>query len=112
MGIELPAEKGLADSGDLDNDLSELLTEVGKAARQRNTAVVLYIDELQYVAEDQLASLISALHNAEVGQAQLRWERSDRAAIRVRVTFELNGPPHPTLSPAGRGSPALRQEAV
>lgn len=64
IGMELPAERGLADSGDLDNDLSELLTEVGLAARARNTAVVLYIDELQYVSEEQLASLISALHNA------------------------------------------------
>lgn len=64
VGFDLPAEAGLADSGDLDNDLADLLAAVGAAAQARNTAVVIYIDELQYVAEDQLAALIAALHEA------------------------------------------------
>ena len=50
-------------------DLSDLLLTLGKTAVERNTAIVLYIDELQYVQEDQLASLIGALHN--VAQEQL-----------------------------------------
>lgn len=37
---------------------------VNEAARDRQAAVVLIIDELQYVAEEQLAALISALHRA------------------------------------------------
>jgi len=37
---------------------------VGEAARARGTAVVLCVDELQYVPEKQLASLIAALHGA------------------------------------------------
>jgi hypothetical protein len=69
VGLDLDPEPGLADSGNLDNDLSDLLVSVGTAARARGTAVVLYLDELQYVAEDQLASLIMALHIA--GQRQL-----------------------------------------
>jgi hypothetical protein len=69
VGMDLDPEPGLADSGNLDNDLSDLLVSVGTAARARGTAVVLYLDELQYVAEDQLASLIMALHIA--GQRQL-----------------------------------------
>lgn len=68
LGLDLEAERGLADSGNLDNDLSELLASVGTAAAERNTAVVLYIDELQYVPEDQLASLIVALHSASQDQ--------------------------------------------
>lgn len=64
VGLEYEVEPGLADSGDLDNDLTQLLEAVGEAAKANQTAVVLYIDELQYVAEDQLASLISALHAA------------------------------------------------
>ena len=35
---------------------------MGEAARERRTAVALFIDELQYVEEAQLAALISALH--------------------------------------------------
>ena len=60
---------GLADSGDLDLDLADLLIAVGEAAKERDTAVVLFIDELQYVAEPQLAALIGALH--ATAQAQL-----------------------------------------
>lgn len=62
FGIDLGLEPGLADTGDLDADLTELMRAVGEAARERQTAVVLFIDELQYVEEAQLAALISALH--------------------------------------------------
>jgi hypothetical protein len=68
LGLDIEAERGLADSGNLDNDLSELLASVGTAAAERDTAVVLYIDELQYVPETQLASLIVALHSASQDQ--------------------------------------------
>ena len=39
-----------------------LLETVGAAAKAADTALVLFIDELQYVQEDQLASLVTALH--------------------------------------------------
>lgn len=69
LGVELPVEKGLADSGNLDHDLTELMMSVGQAAQEQGTAVVLFIDEIQHVPEEQLASLIMALHAAS--QAQL-----------------------------------------
>ena len=62
FGFDLAKEEGLADSGDLDHDLTELFLTIGEAAKDRKTAVVVFIDELQYVPEAQLASLISALH--------------------------------------------------
>lgn len=62
VALDVEPEAGLADSGDLDVDLTDLLVTVGEAARERSTAFALFIDELQYVDEDQLASLISALH--------------------------------------------------
>lgn len=62
--LDLKPQLGLADSGDLELDLSDLMATIGEAARERGTAVVLYIDELQYVPEDQLAALITAFHNA------------------------------------------------
>ncbi len=64
LSLDVPTETGLADSGDLDKDLADLLRTVGAAAAVRNTALVLLIDELQYVREAQLGSLISALHGA------------------------------------------------
>ncbi len=68
VGFELEPEHGLADSGDLDTDLGDLFTAVADAAAERGTAVVLFADELQYVPEAQLASLIMALHGANQAQ--------------------------------------------
>ena len=62
MGFDFAPEPGLADNGDLENDLQDLLQVVGEAARTGETAMVLFIDELQYVQEAQLAALITALH--------------------------------------------------
>ncbi len=62
FGIDLGTEPGVADTGDLQSDLADLLATVAEAARERKTALVLFVDELQYVEEDQLAALITALH--------------------------------------------------
>jgi hypothetical protein len=62
FGIDLGVEPGVADTGDLEHDLAELLATVAAAAREKETALVLFVDELQYVDEDQLAALITALH--------------------------------------------------
>ncbi|KTR81997.1 hypothetical protein GGR39_003295 [Novosphingobium fluoreni] len=64
VALDFEPEPGLADSGDLDADLADLIVAVGEAAQERQSAVVLVIDELQYVPEEQLAALISALHRA------------------------------------------------
>jgi hypothetical protein len=69
VSLDVPPAEGLADSGDLENDLADLLMHLGRIARDQQTVVVLYIDELQYVAEAELGALISALHR--VNQDQL-----------------------------------------
>jgi len=69
LGLDLAKEEGLADSGDLDHDLSALMLAVGEAAKAESTALVLFVDEIQHVAEEQLASLIMSLHACS--QAQL-----------------------------------------
>jgi hypothetical protein len=66
--LDFDREQGLADSGDLDTDLTDLITCIGKAGQEYHTAIVLFIDELQYVPRDQLASLIRALHIANQHQ--------------------------------------------
>ena len=64
ISLDLAPEQGLADSGNLDADLTALLESVGDAARDQDTAVALFVDELQYVEERELAALIAALHRA------------------------------------------------
>lgn len=64
VGLDFDPEPGLADNGDLEHDLQALLEAVGEAARKADTALLLFVDELQYVEEAQLAALITALHRA------------------------------------------------
>ena len=69
LSIDVDPEAGLVDSGDLGVDLTDLLVTLGQAAGERDTAIVLFVDELQYVPQEQLAALIAALHS--VSQEQL-----------------------------------------
>lgn len=62
VGLDFEPEPGLADNGDLEHDLQDLLEATGIAAQQAGTALILFVDELQYVEEEQLACLITALH--------------------------------------------------
>lgn len=62
VGFDFEPEAGLADNGDLEHDLQALLDAAGAAAQKAGTALALFVDELQYVEEDQLAALITALH--------------------------------------------------
>ena len=68
VGLDYDPEPGLADNGDLEGDLTTLLQQVGVAAKAAETAIVIFIDELQYVQEPQLAALVSALHRCSQEQ--------------------------------------------
>lgn len=68
FGVDLGNEPGVADTGDLEHDLVSLFVELGLAAKEKYTAVVFFIDELQYVEEGQFAALITALHKCAQSQ--------------------------------------------
>ena len=68
VGLDFDPEPGLADNGDLETDLSELFEAVGEAARADAACLALFVDELQYVKEDELAALITALHRTSQRQ--------------------------------------------
>jgi hypothetical protein len=71
VGLDFDPEPGLADNGDLQGDLTALLEQVGNAAKSANTTLVIFIDELQYVAQGQFAALISALHRCSQSKLPL-----------------------------------------
>ena len=60
VGVE--PEAGLADTGDLQYDLPDLFTLIGKAAQAAGRGWILLIDEVQYLSEADLSALIVALH--------------------------------------------------
>jgi hypothetical protein len=71
VGLDFDPEPGLADNGDLEGDLTALLEQAGQAARDAKTALVIFIDELQYVPQNQFAALISALHRCSQSKLPL-----------------------------------------
>ena len=62
VDIEVTPEPGLADSGELEMDLPDLLLALGRAAQAAGSGVVLLIDEIQYLSSQDLGALIVALH--------------------------------------------------
>lgn len=69
LAIAVDPEVGIADSGDLENDLPELFVRIGEAARAAGKAWTLLIDEVQYLSQKDLAALIVSLH--KINQSNL-----------------------------------------
>lgn len=60
VGIE--PEPGLAETGDLQYDLPDLFTLIGKAAKAAERGWLILIDEVQYLSDADLSALIVSLH--------------------------------------------------
>ncbi|MGY2877020.1 hypothetical protein ACVW00_004210 [Marmoricola sp. URHA0025 HA25] len=68
-GIDVPAVRGRADSGDIEIDLVELLSDVGGLAADLGKGVAVFVDEMQDLGPDDVSALCAACH--EIGQAGL-----------------------------------------
>ncbi|NHN56290.1 ATP-binding protein [Calidifontibacter sp. DB0510] len=68
-GIDAPAVPGRADSGDIEIDLVELLTDAGGLAADLGRGVAIFIDEMQDLHPDDVSALCAACH--EISQASL-----------------------------------------
>ena len=60
--LDYEPEAGLADNGDLDGDLTALFIQIGAAAKAADTALIIFVDDMQCIEQTQLGALISALH--------------------------------------------------
>jgi len=68
-GIDVAAVTGRADSGDIEIDLVELLTDVGGLAADVGKGVAIFIDEMQDLGPDDVSALCAACH--EISQSGL-----------------------------------------
>lgn len=71
LGLDIEAEKGAADSGDLEIDLPNLFVAVAEAAQERKSAIAVLIDEVQYFNQKELGALIMAMHKIQQRQLPL-----------------------------------------
>jgi hypothetical protein len=68
-GIDAPAVAGRADSGDIEIDLVELLTDVGGLAADVGRGVAVFIDEMQDLSPEDVSAICAACH--EISQSGL-----------------------------------------
>jgi AAA ATPase domain len=61
-GIDVPAATGRADSGDMEIDLVELLTDAAGVAADIGSGIALFIDEMQDVQPDDVSAICAACH--------------------------------------------------
>lgn len=64
FGFEVAPARGIADSGDLETDLVEMLLELGRAAGKGKTGGAILLDELQLANRDDLEAFVAAVHRA------------------------------------------------
>lgn len=123
VGFDTEPEIGLADNGDLATDLTALLEATGEAAKQDGTALVMFIDELQYVKEDELAALITALHRCAqrqlpitlvgAGLPQLRGKMGEAKSYAERLfEFAEIGPLNEEATYEALQKPALEEKVT
>ena len=68
-GIDAPAITGRADSGDIEIDLVELLSDAGGLAADMGRGIAIFIDEMQDLDPEDVSALCAACH--EISQASL-----------------------------------------
>jgi hypothetical protein len=118
VGLDFDPEPGLADNGDLEHDLQDLMSTVGESAKAAATALVMFIDELQYVEESELAALITSLHRVSqkrlpvvlvgAGLPQLRGRMGEAKSYAERLfEFPEIGPLAPADAEVALCKPAM-----
>ena len=68
-GIDAPVVSGRADSGDIEIDLVELLSDVGGMAADTGRGIAIFVDEMQDLGPDDVSALCAAVH--EISQSRL-----------------------------------------
>jgi hypothetical protein len=61
-GIDVPAARGRADSGDMEIDLVELFVDAASVATDLGVGVALFVDEMQDVPPTDVSALCAACH--------------------------------------------------
>lgn len=70
-GIDAPAVKGRADTGDLEIDLVELLIDASGLARDVGVGIALFVDEMQDLGAPDISAICGACHELSQDAAPL-----------------------------------------
>jgi len=70
IGIDIEPERGRADTGALDTDLTDLALDLAAAATELGSGVALFIDEMQDLTREELSAICQACHESGQREAQ------------------------------------------
>lgn len=110
--LDVEAASGVADSGDPEQDLTDLLTEIGEVAQSTNTGALFLVDEMHNLDTPSLAAICIALQaisrrslplalvGAGLPDLQLRLISAKPYADRLFQYHELAGLPDPAARSA------------
>jgi len=62
FSVEIEPATGLSDTGDLQNDMTELFVALGKIAKENGKGAILFIDEIHNIDTDEFSALMAAMH--------------------------------------------------
>ena len=62
LNDDVAAAVGVSDTGNFANDLTELFVSMGTLAKSSESSICLFIDEIQYLKDDEFEALITAVH--------------------------------------------------
>ena len=65
FGLDMDEYSGIADSGNIDIDLPDLLCSIGDLAKENGIGIAIIIDEIQFVGSRELSALIRAMHKIQ-----------------------------------------------
>ena len=101
-----PMQRGRADSGDLEVDLTELLAEAASVAGDLGVGIALFVDEMQDIPTADVSALCAACHElSQTGRPADRGRRGPAAPasralgeqelLRAAVQVRQDRPPRP-----------------
>jgi len=61
IGVSLSPEESLA-TGIIDDDLTDILTTLGKLAKENRETICIFIDEVQFLQTEQIRAIVAAIH--------------------------------------------------
>lgn len=61
-GLDVAGTPGVADTGNLNDDLADVFQAIGEAAKDHNRGAVFLFDEVQFLTKPELEALIGAVH--------------------------------------------------
>ena len=71
FSMDIEPMRGIADTGDISHDMPDLFFAAAQAAKEKNTGILLLVDEMHMLVKEEFNALILAMHILQQEQVPL-----------------------------------------